>query len=140
KHGPKQYYTGIVGAENCVVSSCVLAKGIVTDDAARTVTFHLTVPDPDFLYKLALTFADAVPSDTPLEAIGASPLPATGPYMIASYTPGADGSIDLVRNPQFSEWSQAAQPDGYPERLEGSFGIPAEQQVSKVEQGELDVM
>ena len=140
-NGPRQYYSGIIGAATCATSSaCDLTKGIVTNDAARTVTFHLAVPDPDFLYKLALTFADAVPSDTPLEAVGASPLPATGPYMIASYTPGAKGAIELVRNPRFTEWSQAAQPDGYPDRLEGSFGISAQQQVSNVEQGRLDVM
>ena len=41
---------------------CDLSRGIVTDDAARTVTFHLVAPDPEFLYKLALPFAYVVPA------------------------------------------------------------------------------
>ena len=39
--------------------------GILVDDATGTVTFQLRVPDPDFLYKLALPFAFAVPPATP---------------------------------------------------------------------------
>jgi peptide/nickel transport system substrate-binding protein len=134
------YYSGIVGAAGCTsVASCDLTKGIVVNDATRTVTFHLTAPDPEFLFRLALPFADAVPAGTPLTPIGATPVPATGPYMIASYTPGPKGAIELVRNPRFVEWSQAAQPDGFPDRIEGSYGISSAQQVSGVEQGRLDV-
>ncbi len=115
-----------------------------------TITFHLTDPDPDFLYKLALPFADAVPADTPFKPVDASPfIPATGPYMIHSYTPEVTnkksgavetiGKIELVRNPYFVQWSQAAQPEGYPDQIDGSLGISPAQQVSKVEQGQLDV-
>ncbi len=39
--------------------------------SSNTVTFHLTAPDPDFLYKLALPIADAVPAGTPAQ--GAAP-------------------------------------------------------------------
>ena len=31
---------------------CDLSEGVETDAAARTITFHLTRPDPDFLHKL----------------------------------------------------------------------------------------
>jgi len=44
-----------------------------------------------------------------------APLPATGPYTIASYRPRR--LLVLVRNPHFREWSKAAQPDGYPDRI-----------------------
>ena len=50
------YYEGILGAPACHrhPRRCDLSAGIVTDDAAGTVTFHLGQADPDFLYKLAL--------------------------------------------------------------------------------------
>ena len=56
-------YAGIVGATRCERSRgpCNLARGIVADAAADTVTFHLTAPDPEFLYKLAFSWAYAVP-------------------------------------------------------------------------------
>ena len=49
----------IVGGAQCRKHPrrCDLSRGIVADDVAHTVTFHLTRPDPDFLYKLALPAA-----------------------------------------------------------------------------------
>ena len=57
------FYAGLVGGAACEAhpSRCDLRKGVVTDAASRTVTFHLIKADPDFLDKLALPFADAVP-------------------------------------------------------------------------------
>ncbi|MGZ4414027.1 MAG: ABC transporter substrate-binding protein [Gaiellaceae bacterium] len=111
------YYAGIVGGARCAASPsrCDLSRGIVTDDAARTVTFHLSAPDYEFPYKLGLPFASAVPADAPSHAVGTHPLPATGPYMISQWVPGH--RLVLVRNPFFKEWSQAAQPAGYPDRI-----------------------
>ena len=43
---------------------CDLSQGIVADDATGTVTFHLAAPDPDFLNKLTLPFADILPAGT----------------------------------------------------------------------------
>jgi YVTN family beta-propeller protein len=135
------YYGAIVGADACVArpKRCDLSRGIATDDRTRTVTFHLRAPDPDFVYKLALPYAFAVPADTPAKDVGTHPLPATGPYMIASYKPGKGGALTLVRNPRFQEWSKAAQPDGYPDRIvfalrrESASGI-----VRAVERGDQD--
>ena len=81
------FYAGIVGASQCESGPgpCNLARGIVADDAANTVTFHLTAPDPDFLYKLAFCWAYAVPAGTPDHLISAAQLPATGPYMTKSW-------------------------------------------------------
>ncbi len=116
----RQYYDAILGARRCQPGRrCDLARGIVTDDAARTVTFHLVAPDADFLTKLAMPWADAVPSSTPARDIGTQPLPATGPYVVASYRKGS--SVRLVRNPKFREWSADAQPDGYPDVLSWTF-------------------
>lgn len=78
------------------------------------MTFHLTQPDPDFLYKLTLTFAYILPATTPGRE-ARTPLPATGPYLISRYTPGQE--LLMVRNPRFREWSAAAQPVGHPDQI-----------------------
>jgi ABC-type transport system substrate-binding protein len=108
------YYEGILGAPACHRNPrCDLAAGIVTNDAARTVTFRLRQVDPDFLYKLALILATPAPPGAANHLIDRAPyLPGTGPYMISRYRPGS--SLTLVRNPYFRQWSYAAQPAGYP--------------------------
>jgi peptide/nickel transport system substrate-binding protein len=107
------YYSGIIGASHCGRGPCDLSRGIVTDRSARTVTFHLAAPDADFVTKLALTFADAVPGSTPGRDLEQHLVPATGPYMVASHLKGQP--VKLIRNPDFREWSADAQPDGYPD-------------------------
>ncbi|MDX6481640.1 MAG: hypothetical protein QOG85_2150 [Gaiellaceae bacterium] len=118
--GP-DYFAGIVGADACLRvpnTPCDLSEGIVV--GADTVSFHLVAPDPDFLFKLAAPTAYAEPADTALAAT--LPLPATGPYEITSYTASKDEDIlRLARNPRFHEWSHAAQPDGYPDKIVFTF-------------------
>ena len=65
--------TTIEGAAQCPTPPrrCDLSRGIQADDAAGTVTFRLTEPDPDFLYKLAYPTAAAVPRSTPFRAMPA---------------------------------------------------------------------
>jgi peptide/nickel transport system substrate-binding protein len=112
------FFTKLVGAAACVghpAQPCDLSRGIVTDDRSGTVSFHLGAPDPDFLFKLTLSFAYVLPKGTP-NRIATSGLPATGPYMVGSVSPA--GEVVLVRNPRFREWSNAAQPSGYPDRIE----------------------
>jgi peptide/nickel transport system substrate-binding protein len=132
------HYDAIVGAARCArdPAHCRLARGIVTDDRRATVTFKLTAPDPDFLYRLALPFADAVPVGTPDHDVGLHPVPATGPYRIAGYRPGH--SLRLVRNPRFRQWSSAAQPDGYPDQIIWRLGIPQHAGIAQVLAGAAD--
>src|SRR5262249_9204547 len=109
------YYDGILGAQACQQhpKRCDLSAGILTDDAAGTVTFRLARADPAFLYKLALPPVAPAPPGDPDHAISRAPfLPGTGPYMISQVKPGK--SMTLVRNPYFRQWSYAAQPGGYP--------------------------
>jgi ABC-type transport system substrate-binding protein/class 3 adenylate cyclase/streptogramin lyase len=129
----------LLGSAACLrkPKACSLAKSITTDDAAGTVTYHLAKPDPAFLYKLALPFGDAVPPGSPSPTSN-KPLPATGPYKVARWVPGKE--LLLVRNPSFRQWSAAAQPDGYPDRLHWTLRIPAHREVTQVERGEADVM
>jgi ABC-type transport system substrate-binding protein/DNA-binding SARP family transcriptional activator/streptogramin lyase len=138
--GPAAYYTGIIGAAQCTraPAHCDLARGIVTNDRADTVTFHLTAPDPEFLYKLAFPLADAVPPGTPDHQIGPVQLPATGPYMTQSFVPLHRWV--LVRNPRFHEWSGQAQPGGYPNRIILRLDIPPGPAVNAVEQNRADVL
>jgi YVTN family beta-propeller protein len=130
----------IVGAADCMnaPATCDLSEGIETDDAAGTITFDLTKPDPSFLYKLALPIAYAVPDGTPSADTGTTPVPATGPYMVDEYVEGEQ--LVLVRNPEFREWYAPAQPDGYPDRIEVTLGLSTGEQVTEVEQGRADWM
>ena len=134
------WYDGIVGVSRCERSPgpCDLARGIVADDAGGTVTFHLTAPDPEFLYKLAFSWAYAVPPGTPDHMVSAAQLPATGPYMTESFVQGH--AWTLVRNPRFREWSPQAQPGGYPDRIVVRVDVPPGQAVADVEHGRADVL
>ncbi|HYS33127.1 MAG TPA: BTAD domain-containing putative transcriptional regulator [Streptosporangiaceae bacterium] len=138
--GPAFYYLGIVGARRCerAPGRCDLTKGIVADDRAGTVTFHLVAPDPEFLYKLAFPFADAIAPGTPGHPIAATSLPATGPYLTSAYVP--QRRWVLVRNPRFRQWSSQAQPRGYPDRIVMRLDQPPGQAVTATEHGRADVL
>jgi peptide/nickel transport system substrate-binding protein len=135
------YYAGITGARQCQAQPrrCQLSAGISANDAAGTVTFHLTQADPDFLYKLALLLAVPAPPGTPGHVIGRAPfLPGTGPYMISRYRPGT--SFTLVRNPHFHQWSFAAQPAGYPDVIRFDYVADPHRQLSAVTAGRADLV
>jgi YVTN family beta-propeller protein len=130
------FYEGIIGGRGCRnrPRGCDLSRGLVADDASRTVTFHLRAADADFLYKLALPLAIIVPAGTP--AVGEHPVPGTGPYRIERYEPRR--LLRLVRNPYFRVWSPAARPDGNPDAIEFRFSSDEGEQVTAVERGRAD--
>jgi YVTN family beta-propeller protein len=133
-------YDNIVGASACKPGRrCDLSRGILTNRLARSITFHLTAPDADFLAKLALPFASAVPAGTPIRDVGTRPVPATGPYMIVAYKKGK--SLKIARNPRFREWSHDAQPEGYPDSIEWRFTALGDvtSGVHAVERGKADL-
>lgn len=136
------YYGGIVGAGSCRRGKrCSLARGVVTDRAARTVTFRLTAPDAEFLLKLALPFAFAVPARTGSREATKRPLPATGPYRIARLNRAAK-TLRLVRNPGFRPWSRDAQPEGFPDSIVYAWPHGFDDvvgRVREVERGNADV-
>jgi ABC-type transport system substrate-binding protein/DNA-binding SARP family transcriptional activator len=133
------YYQALTGAAACekAPQACDLSRGISADDRAGTVTFRLTQPDPDFLYKLTLAYADVLPAATALRQAG-TPLPATGPYLISRYQPGRE--LLLVRNPHFREWSAAAQPAGYPDQIRIRLDFGPAAGTAAVARGEADFM
>jgi YVTN family beta-propeller protein len=132
-------YSGLVGGEACAnePATCDLSRGIEADDETGTITFRLVAPDPEFLYKLTLSFAYPVPPSTPDEHQLEESVPGTGPYMLES--PMTPEGLTLVRNPHFRVWSPAAQPDGYVDRIEWSFGVEPEEQVEAVLAEDADV-
>jgi peptide/nickel transport system substrate-binding protein len=135
------YYQAILGAPACQRNpkQCDLSAGIITADAAGTVTFHLSQADPDFLDKLALLMAAPAPPGAASHPMDRAPfLPGTGPYKISRYQPGA--SLALVRNPYFHQWSYAAQPAGYPDVIRIEQMADTRQQQSAVETGRADLM
>ncbi|TMM28413.1 MAG: ABC transporter substrate-binding protein [Actinobacteria bacterium] len=131
------WYNVIVGGDACVKtpSTCDLSKGVVADDAAGTVTFHLTKGDPEFFDKLAVPFAFILPTGTPNKEVQIPP-PGTGPYKWVEYN--ANKQMKLVRNTNFKEWSKDAQPKGNPDVIVQKFGLSAEAEVTQVENGQAD--
>jgi ABC-type transport system substrate-binding protein len=103
-----QFYADIVGAQDVIDGNSSTASGIVADGQTLTVT--LLAPRPDFLDRMALNFACAVPHDTPVVAGGVgAPLASAGPYYVASYTQGVGGA--LMRNPSYD----GTRPHGFDE-------------------------
>jgi peptide/nickel transport system substrate-binding protein len=131
-------FAGIVGARACTgagAAACNLTTGIATDDAARTVVFHLRAADPEFLKSLASAAATPVPPGTPFRDVRFRPIPGTGPYKVAS---AGDREVRYIRNPYFRERSHAAQPDGNPDEIVMRFGLSPEQQTREIAAGRAD--
>lgn len=128
----------LVGGSTCTPKdpqACDLSRGVVSDEDAGTVAFHLVRPAPDFLKILATPWFAIVPAGTPIRL--QQPIPATGPYVIDDI--GQDGSLALERNLIFHEWSADAQPDGFADRVEVMAGIDIHEQVPMIEQGRVDL-
>jgi DNA-binding SARP family transcriptional activator/ABC-type transport system substrate-binding protein len=128
-------YRSIIGANACTARRCDLARGIATDDGARTITFHLRTPDPGFLQNMTSMATAPVPPGTPFRDTSASPIPGTGPYVVASAN---EHEVRYVRNPRFREWSHAAQPDGNPDVIVMRYGLTQAQEAREVEDGKAD--
>jgi peptide/nickel transport system substrate-binding protein len=135
---PASYFlTSIKGASHCPGTSvrCQLDAGVVTNNAAGTITIHLSHPDPELLPSLTLPFADLLPPGSPPAGTAAA-LPATGPYRVASYTP--NHRLVLIRNRFFRQWSSQAQPAGFPDEITWSLDMPVREQIARVARGTLD--
>ena len=111
-------------------------SGVVADDAAGTVTFHLTRPDATFLYVLALPFSFTVPKGTAAEDLSQKVRTApTGPYMFAEYDPSR--RVVLTRNPAFKEWTPDT-PNGKVDKIEVQLGVSDENAVTLILQDKAD--
>jgi peptide/nickel transport system substrate-binding protein len=109
---------GVSGDKGFAATKKGHISGIITDDAARTIEIQLDHPEGDILYILALEFAHFVPAGTPASDQSTHPIPATGPYMLQSYTPNR--SFTLVRNPNYNN-QIPTMPSGAPDKVVGSI-------------------
>jgi len=136
----ESFYGGIVGADKCTAEpkTCTLEGGVVGDEAAGTVTINIVKPDAEFLDKLAMPHAVILPADAPTEDAGSNAIPGTGAYMISAYDPNK--GMTLERNPHFKQWSEDAQPDGYPDVIQYDFGLTEEAAVTAIQKGQADWM
>ncbi len=134
-------FGAIKGILGCLqhYATCSLADGIQTDDATGTITLHLTRPDPSLPQKLATTFGMLVPPGSPGPQLG-KPVPGTGPYMVSKIYKNGEQGFLLVRNPHFRQWSAAAQPAGYPDRIRYVSARNPQAELAAVEDGSADVM
>ncbi len=132
------WYNVIVGGAACLTkpATCTLKGGVVVNAATNTVVFNLTAPDAEFLDQLAVPFGSILPSTAPSKDAGDTPLPGTGAYEFKSYNPNT--GLVMVRNPYFKVWSAAAQPQGYPNEIDMTFGSTVESEVTAVENGQAD--
>ncbi len=130
------YYSNIAGLSDYASGKAKTISGITTPNA-RTVTFHLTSPTPDFLYRMSLPATAPIPREvakcfTTPGGYGRN-LVASGPYMIqgsAQVNIASCGAIKpvsgfdpsskliLVRNPNYepstdSTAARTALPDGF---------------------------
>ena len=64
-------------------------------------------------------------------------MPATGPYVVQE---ASKHGLELVRNPEFREWSGAAQPDGFVDAVSWTFREDAASAFDRLGAGELDWM
>ena len=137
------FFGAILGTERCTPQACDLSQGIVTDDTAGTVIFHLRQQVVEFPYLLAIPLASIVPGDAPIEDAKMTPIPGTGPYYITNVKGGgADddvqpGELTLERNPHFVPRGLAA-PDGYPDRIIATWNGAPEDHIEAVKAGRED--
>jgi YVTN family beta-propeller protein len=97
-NGYAPIFSALVGAQNCLQRprTCDLSRGVIADNAANTVTFHLTHPDPSLFDQLTLPVADPVPPGTPVH--------------LCSLGSGNRAVPDLVVLPRPLEESPSARP------------------------------
>src|ERR1039457_110208 len=132
------WYNDIVGGPACVTTpaTCKLTGGVVVNAATNSVVFNLIAPDSEFLDQLAVPFGSILPANTPAKDQGDTPIPGTGAYAFTSYNPNS--ALVMKRNTYFKVWSAAAQPKGYPNEIDMTFGLPVESEVTAVANGQAD--
>ncbi len=131
------FFTGIVGADQYAKTRKGGISGIIANDKAGTITFHLTKPDGTFDDYMATPFAFAMPVGTPDKDISTIPQwrIATGPYRITGYTPHQ--SVTIRRNPTFHSWTPDT-PNGHIDGIDVHIGVTPEQAVNETADGQLD--
>jgi peptide/nickel transport system substrate-binding protein len=89
----------IVGATAYANGKASTISGVTANDAAGTITVHLTQPFSEIEDVFALAGTAPVPASTPMSNQASKGTIGDGPYMWSSITP--DHTYTLVQNPKF---------------------------------------
>jgi peptide/nickel transport system substrate-binding protein len=137
--GGSPFYTDIVGAEKFAKTKKGGISGIKVNEKTGEIVINLEKPRGTFENELALMFVAPVPQNTPEEDQSATPIPASGPYMISKSEPGR--SWDYERNPYWAKdnGKQMTEiPSGHVDKIEIEVNRNQSTQVNDIESGKLD--
>ncbi len=135
------FYSDIVGAEKFAATKKGKIGGIEADDASGRIVIHLVEPKGTFSNELAMLFAAPLPAGTARHDLSNEPPPGTGPYEIASSTPGR--GWEYKRNPEWATHDGKLLPQipsGNYDSIDVHVIANPETAVNEVKEGKLDWM
>jgi peptide/nickel transport system substrate-binding protein len=103
--------SNVVGATDYSKGKTSSISGIVPDDAAGKITFHLSAPYGAFLNVLAVPGVSFLPPSTPMKPEAANPPAGFGPYEIKNVAPNV--SYDINVNPNYAAQAIPGIPAGH---------------------------
>jgi peptide/nickel transport system substrate-binding protein len=136
--GGSPFYTDIVGAEKFAETKKGGIPGIKVNEKTGEIVISLEKPRGTFNNELALMFVAPVPQSTPDEDQSASPIPASGPYMITKSEPGRGWEYE--RNPYWAKdnGKEIEIPAGHVDKIEIEVQRNQSTQINDVESGKLN--
>jgi len=136
--GGSPFYTDIVGAEKFAETKKGGIPGIKVNEKTGEIVINLVSPRGTFNNELALMFVAPIPQSTPDEDQSASPIPASGPYMITKSQPGR--GWDYERNPYWAKdnGKEIELPAGHVDKIEIEVLRNQSTQVNDIESGKLN--
>jgi peptide/nickel transport system substrate-binding protein len=137
--GGSPFYTDIVGAEQFAKTKKGGISGIKDNEKTGEIVINLEKPAGTFPNELALMFVAPVPQNTPNEDQSATPIPASGPYMITKSQPGRGWEYE--RNPYWAKdnGKQMTEiPAGHVQKIEIEVLRNQATQVNEIESGKLN--
>ncbi|HTT96115.1 MAG TPA: ABC transporter substrate-binding protein [Solirubrobacterales bacterium] len=136
--GGSPFYTDIIGAEEFAKTKKGGISGIKVNEKTGEIVINLMKPRGTFNNELALMFVAPIPQKTPDEDQSATPIPASGPYMITKSQPGR--GWDYERNPYWAKdnGKEIELPSGHVDKIEIEINRNQSTQVNDVESGKLN--
>jgi peptide/nickel transport system substrate-binding protein len=136
--GGSPFYTDIVGAEKFAETKKGGIPGIKVNEKTGEIVINLENPRGTFNNELALMFVAPIPQSTPGEDQSASPIPASGPYMITQSQPGRGWTYE--RNPYWAKdnGKEIELPAGHVDKIEIEVQRNQSTQINDVESGKLN--
>jgi peptide/nickel transport system substrate-binding protein len=137
--GGSPFYTDIVGAEKFAETKKGGISGIKVNEKTGEIVISLEKPRGTFNNELALMFVAPIPQNTPQEDQSATPIPASGPYMITKSQPGRGWEYE--RNPYWAKDNgkqMTAIPAGHVDKIEIEVLRNQSTQVNEIESGKLN--